>query len=92
LYEETQKKKGRHPIVTGNHLLDPFKLPDGSWPHLVNSFLQSEAMAKIWSGKLSGFGGKSGSAKKIEAKGEAAPVVVEEAPKEVLGFVLKFFF
>jgi hypothetical protein len=61
-------------------------------PILVNSFLQSEAMAKIWSGKLSGFGGKSGSAKKSEAKGDAAPVVVEEAPKEVFGFVLNFFF
>jgi len=84
LYEETQKKKGRHPIISGNHLIEPFQLEDGSWPHPVNSFLQSEAMNKIWSSKLDGFGKAGGSGNKSAAKGDTADAVVVEVevPKE----------
>ena len=93
LYEETQKRKGRHPVISGNHLVDPFRLEDGTWPHLVNGFLQSEAMAKIWAGKMAGFGGKAKvGGRKSEVGGGDVVVVEEEAPKEVLDSVIIFFF
>jgi len=80
LYEETCKIKGRHPIINGDEYMRELSMKDESYPHPVNSFLQNEAMAQIWSSKFKSvkFGAGSGANAKGTDNSSEAEAPVEE--------------
>ena len=84
LFEEVMKRKGRHPIIDGLHLAKPFKLANGDYPHILNSFLQNEAMAAIWTKNFENFSMGTGQSSGSSGKGdEAVAEVVQEIQEEV---------